>query len=99
MKPSKEQMEKLEHALARAHASHEAPTFSPNWAYAVMRDVRLSTHQPATFELPRLMWRAATVVVFVSMVVVGSVLVWEADRKDAGFAGLFTETTLDLSLL
>jgi hypothetical protein len=99
MKRSKEQVEKLEHALARAHASQEAPTFSPNWAYAVMRDVRLSMHQPAPFELPRLMWRAATVVAFVSMMVVGSVLAWEADRSDAGFAGLFTETTVDFSLL
>jgi hypothetical protein len=100
MKPSMEQIEKLEQALSLAHAVQDAPELSKSWVYGVMRDVRRQASSArTTMEVPRLMWRAATVVIFLSMVVVGSVLAWDAQRADAGFAGFFTETTLDLSLL
>ena len=100
MKPSREQIEKLEQALARAHAAQDAPALSGSWVYGVMRDVRRQASRArTTMEVPWLMWRAVTVVVLLSMVVVGSVLAWDAQRAGVGFAGLFTETTLDLSLL
>ena len=41
MTPSNEKkIEKLERALARAHALQEAPQFSTNWVYSIMREVR-----------------------------------------------------------
>ena len=100
MKLSKEQIEKLERALTRAHAAEDAPQFSMNWVYAVMRDIRQEASTArTTMEIPRLMWRAATVVVFLSMMVVGSVLAWNADIRKGSFGGLFTETTLGPGLL
>ena len=100
MKPSKEQIKKLEQALARAHAAQDAPPFPTNWVYSVMREIRRqSSSARTTTEVPRLIWRAATVVVFLSMVVAGSVLAWDAERVHTGFSGLFTEATLDPSLL
>lgn len=99
MKPSNEQLEKLEQALARAYTSRQVPEFPSGWAYAIMRDIRQSASRTRTIEIPQLMWRAATVVAFVSMIVVGSVMAWNADRTGAGFAGLFTETPVDLGVL
>ena len=103
MKPSKnqpkEQIDKLEQALARAHAAQEAPQLSTAWIYAIMRDIRQLGERRRTIEMPQLMWRAATVVAFLSMLVVGSVLAWDAQQSDGGFAGLFTETTVEASLL
>ena len=103
MTPShEEKIEKLTQALARAHAAQaqEAPQFSTNWVYAIMREVR---RQPSrarrTTEVPQLVWRAATVVVFLSMIVVGSVLAWDAEQIHTGFSGLFTEATMDPTLL
>ena len=101
MTPShEEKIEKLTQALARAHAAQEAPHFSTNWVYAIMREVR---RQPSsarrTSEVPQLVWRAATVVVFLSMIVVGSVLAWDAEQIHTGFSGLFTEATMDPTLL
>jgi hypothetical protein len=99
MTPSNEHLEKLEQALAQAHTTRQAPDFPSSWVYAVMRDIRLSASSPRTIEVPQLIWRAATVVAFVSMIVVGSVMAWNADRTGAGFAGLFTETPVDLGVL
>jgi hypothetical protein len=100
MTPSKEQITKLEQALARAHAAQEAPPFPSGWIYSVMRDIRRqSSSARMTAEVPRLIWRAATVVVFLSVVVVGSVLAWDAERVHTGLSGLFTEPTLDSTLL
>ena len=101
MKPTPEQIAKLEQALARAHRSQDAPELSTQWLSAVMFDVHRVSRmaRSTTSELPWLMWRAATVVVFVSVIVVGSVLAWNANNGDQGFAGLFTETTLDPTLL
>ena len=101
MTPSNEEkIEKLTRALARAHAAQEAPEFSTNWVYSVMREVRRQTSRARrTTEVPQLVWRAATVVVFLSMIVVGSVLAWDAGQIHTGFSGLFTETTMDPTLL
>jgi hypothetical protein len=99
MKPTKDQLDRLEQALARAHTQRQVPEFSSAWGYAVMRSVRLSSSRTRATEVPQLLWRAATVVAFVSMVVVGSVMAWNADHTGTGFAGLFTETTVDLGVL
>lgn len=100
MKPSEKRIEKLDQALSRAHQMREAPQFSSGWVYSVMRDIRRQASSARLqTEMPRLVWRAATVVVFLSMVVVGSVLAWDAEHTGAGFAGLFTETPLDVPLL
>jgi hypothetical protein len=100
MKLSKEQIEKLERALSLAHAVQDAPELSRSWVYGVMRDVRRQASSArTTMEVPRLVWRAATVVVVVSMLIVGSVLAWNADMRKGSFGGLFTETTLGAGLL
>jgi len=101
MTPSNEKkIEKLERALARAHASQEAPQFSTNWVYSIMREIRPHPSRARrTTEVPLLVWRAATVVVFLSMIVVGSVLAWDAEQIHTGFSGLFTEATMDPTLL
>ena len=100
MTPSNEEkIEKLKRALARAHASQETPQFSTNWVYSIMREVRGQSSRARRTEVPRLVWRAATVVVFLSMIVVGSVLAWDAEQIHTGFSGLFTEATMDPTLL
>jgi hypothetical protein len=100
MNRSKAQIEKLEQALARAHQVQEAPPLPPTWVYSVMRDIRQrASNTRATIELPRIVWRAATVVAFVSMVVVGSVLTWNAERLDTTFSGFFSEAAMDPTLL
>jgi hypothetical protein len=100
MTPSKERMERLERALARAHQLQDPPELSPNWVYSVMRDVRRQALAVrATAELPWLVWRAATVVVFVSVVVVVSVMAWNVEELDRPFASFFSETTVDPILL
>ena len=100
MKPSKAQIEKLERALARAHQIQDAPPFPTTWIYSVMRDVRRQASSArTTIEFPRLVWRAATVVAFVSMVVVGSVLTWSAERLDTTFPGFYSEAAVDPTLL
>jgi hypothetical protein len=99
MRPSEERIDRLQRALGKAHQLQDPPEFSPNWIYSVMRDVRKqprATH--ATAELPRLVWRAATVVVFVSVVVVGSVMAWNIEH-DQPFASFFSETTVDPILI
>jgi hypothetical protein len=100
MNRSKAQIDKLERGLARAHQVQEAPPLSTAWVYSVMRDIRLQgSHAKATIEFPRLVWRAATVVAFVSMVVVGSVLTWNVERLDTTFSGFFSEAAMDPTLL
>ncbi|HEY3197733.1 MAG TPA: hypothetical protein VGJ57_06945 [Nitrospirales bacterium] len=100
MNRSKAQIEKLEQALARAHQVQEAPPFPTAWVYSVMRDIRLHAGSTrAAIEIPRLVWRAATVVAFVSMVFVGSVLTWNAERPDTIFTGFFSEANMDPTLL
>ena len=99
MRPSEERIDRLQRALGKAHQLQDPPEFSPNWIYSVMRDVRKqarATH--ATAELPRLVWRAATVVVFVSVVVVGSVMAWYVEL-DQPIASFFSETTVDPILI
>jgi len=92
-----EQVDRLERALAHAHAAQEPPEFSPAWMSSVMRDIRLQANAAnATVEVPHLVWRAATVVVLVTMVMIGSLLAWDTERVQTGF---FTDTTLDATLL
>ena len=99
MRPSQERIERLERALARAHELQDPPEFSPNWVYSVMCDVRRRALAPrATAEVPWLVWRAATVVVFVSAVVVGSVMAWNVEL-DRPFVSFFSEATVDPILL
>jgi hypothetical protein len=96
----KERIERLERALARAHQLQDSPELSPNWVYSVMRDVRRQALAArATAELPWLVWRAATVVVFVSVVVVVSVMAWNVEGLDQPFASFFSESTVDPILL
>ena len=100
MNRSKAQIEKLERALAQVHQVQEAPPLPTAWLYSVMRDIRLqASHARTTIEFPRLVWRAATVVAFVSMVLVGSVLTWHAERLDTTFSGFFSEAAMDPTLL
>jgi len=100
MRPSEERIDRLERALGRAHQLQEPPELSPNWVYSVMGDVRRQARAArATTEVPWLVWRAATVVVFVSVVVVGSVMAWNVEQLDRPFAGFFSEATVDPILL
>jgi hypothetical protein len=100
MRPSEERIERLERALGRARQLQDPPEFSPNWMYSVMRDVRRQARATrATGELPGLVWRAATVVVFVSVVVVGSVMAWNIEELDQPFASFFSETSVDPIML
>jgi len=97
---NEEKIEKLKRALARAHQVQDAPPFPTTWVYSVMRDIRRQASSVrTTIEFPRLVWRAATVVVFLSMIVVGSVVAWDAEQIHTGFSGLFTEATMDPTLL
>ena len=99
MRPSEERIEKLERALGRAHQLQDPPEFSSNWAYSIMCDVRRHARATrATTEIPRLVWRAATVVVFVSVVLVGSVMAWNVEL-DQPFIGFFSESTVDPIML
>jgi hypothetical protein len=99
MRPSDERIERLERALGKVHQLQDPPEFAPNWAYSVMCDVRRQARATrATAELPRLVWRAATVVVFVSVVVVGSVMAWNVEL-DQPIVSFFSETTVDPILL
>lgn len=99
MKPSKEHLDKLERALTRAHELQEPPCFSPGWLDSIMREIR---QQPVgvtpLLEMPLLVWRAAAVVVLVSLIFVGSVLTWNAGRADADFTALFAEAGMDVTL-
>jgi hypothetical protein len=102
-KASKEHIEKLERALAQAYKAQqtqETPPFSTSWVSSVMRDIRRHADSVTiTAEMPRLVWRAATVVVFVSLLLVGSALTWNAERADAGFLALFNDAPFDPTLL
>ncbi len=99
MRPSEERIERLERALKRAHNLEDPPELSSNWVYSVMCDVRRQARAArVTTEIPWLVWRAATVVVFLSMVVVGSVMVWNVEL-DGPFASFFNEATVDPILL
>jgi hypothetical protein len=97
--PVGDQITKLERALAAAHQRQETPQFSPMWDSSVMRDIRLQADSGRTAEIPRLVWRAATVVVFVSLLIMGSALTWNAERADAGFLALFNDAPWDPTLL
>jgi hypothetical protein len=96
---SKEQLDKIERALARAHEFQEPPRFSRGWLDSIMREVR---RQPVgvtpLLEMPILVWRAAAVVVLVSLIFVGSVLTWNAGRADADLTALFAEAGVDATL-
>jgi hypothetical protein len=96
---SKEQFDKLERALARAHELQEPPRLSRGWVDSIMREVR---RRPVgvtpLLEMPLLVWRAAAVVVLVSLIFVGSVLTWNAGRADADFTALFAEAGVDATL-
>ena len=105
-KVSKEQIERLERAMEQAYKAHQAqesPQFSTSWVSSVMSDVRRSARKASALtmpaEMPRLVWRAASVVVFVSLLLVGSALTWNAERADAGFLALFNDAPFDPTLL
>jgi hypothetical protein len=90
------QADKLERALARAHALQEAPEFSPAWHESVMREVR---RHPVSIrpraEVPQLVWRAAAIVSLVSTVFIGSVVTWNVGRTDSNQPEILAELTLD----
>jgi hypothetical protein len=99
-RPVREQITKLERALAAAHQRQETPPFSPTWGSSVMRDIRLQADSGRTpAEIPRLVWRAAAIVAFVSLLLAGSALTWNAERADAGFLALFNDATWDPTVL
>ena len=95
----KDQLDKLERALARGHELQEPPRFSRGWLDSIMREIR---RQPVgvtpLLEMPLLVWRAAAVVALVSLIFVGSVLTWNAGRADADFTALFAEAGMDATL-
>ena len=92
------QLDKVERALAAAHASREAPPFSQPWRDTVMRTIRHEAgSEKALLELPNAIWRAAAVVALVSAVFVGSALTWHAGQTD--FSALFTMATADSTLM
>ena len=99
MKSRDARLDRLEQGLAEAHRAQQPPELSVAWSYAVMREVRQRVTRSSAVEVPKVMWRAATVVAFVSMIVVGSLMAWNADRTGTGFAGLFTETPVDIGVL
>jgi hypothetical protein len=96
MQSSHEQLDKLERAVARAHQSQEAPSFTRGWLQSVMREVRQQADggTPA-FEVPLLVWRAAAVVAIFSLIFAGSVLTWNAGQADEDFTALFAEAKVD----
>lgn len=95
-----EQVDRLEHALIRAHEVQEPPHFSREWADGVMQDIRRQASREASFsEVPRVIWRAAAVIAVVSTLFVGSVLTWTARQGDADFSALLTMATADSMLL
>ena len=76
------------------------PPFPSEWIDSVMGDVRRQPSLERTpIEVPRLVWRAAAVVVFGSALFVGSVLTWNAGRADTEYSALFAEVTVDPTLL
>lgn len=94
-----EQVEKLERALAQAHATQDAPAFPHRWVDSVMRDIRLQSSGARTStDVPFLVWRAAAVVVALSLVLVGSALTWYPGQADIPFSVL-SEATVDTTLL
>jgi hypothetical protein len=96
----KEQIEQLERALARARAAQEAPRFSNRWLESVMREIRRQPTGLTPFlEVPRLVWRAAAIVVLVSLIFVGSVLAWNAGGTDADFSALLSVATVEPTFL
>lgn len=96
---SKEQLDKLERALARAHELREYPRFSRGWLDSIMREIRQQpVGVPPLLEMPLLVWRAAAVIVLVSLIFVGSVLTWNTGRADADFTALFAEAGVDTTL-
>jgi len=97
--PGKEHLDKLARALAQAHAAQEVPQFSTGWRTAVMRDIRREASARTAIEVPQLVWRAAVVVVLVSLALVGSLLSWDAGRADADFSALFAEATVSPTIL
>jgi hypothetical protein len=91
-----EQIDRLEHALIRAHEVHEAPRFSRDWAVGVMQDVRRQGNREDSFsEVPRVIWRAAAVIAVVSTLFVGSVLTWTAKQGEADVSALLMMATAD----
>ena len=95
-----EQVDRLEHALIRAHEVQEPSHFSREWADGVMQDIRRQASREASFsEVPRVIWRAAAVIAVVSTLFVGSVLTWTARQGDADFSALLTMATADSMLL
>lgn len=97
-----ERIDKLERVLRLVWARREAPPPPPHWMESVMADVRRQSRMPRTvMEVPRLIWRAAAVVVVVSTLFVGSVLSWNTGSADAdaAFSALFAEAGVDETLL
>jgi hypothetical protein len=99
MPSNKEQLDKLERAIAQAHQTQEAPNFTHSWLQSVMREVRQqAVRVTPAFEVPFLVWRAAAVVAIISLIFVGSVLTWNAGQADDDFTALFAEATVDMTL-
>jgi hypothetical protein len=98
-KREQQRHEKVEQALARAHAAQEVPDLSPRWVDSVMRDIRIqSSDARASAEAPILVWRAAAVIVVLSLALVGSALSWNAGQGDMPLSVL-SEAMVDTTLL
>jgi hypothetical protein len=99
MKPSrKEQLDKLERALIRTHAARPIPSLSGRGVDAVMREVRRRSSAGAA-ELVHVVWRAALVVAVASVVLIGSMLTWNAGLKDGELSVALSEAIVGANLV
>jgi hypothetical protein len=94
-----ENLKKVEHALAEAHRSRQAPSLGADWTFRVMQDIRRKAAgqgQPMmSLRLDRLVWRTAAVAAVLALVFTGSVLLYangEAVELTALLSGEFDAT-------
>jgi hypothetical protein len=95
--PSEEQIEKFRRVLSAAHRAQSPPPLPPDWRASVMRAVR-AQHAARGGDIASAVWRAAAMIAFVSMALIGSAMAWTHLLQPQEDLSLLTAYVVDFSL-